>query len=183
MLRRSTGAFEYRATRANRSFWIRCFRAGLTGQTKSEMTETLNDAATDPQQTITDLQRRLDEALARETATAELMRLINASPGGLAPVFDAILEKAHSLCGVTSGSLELFEGDLVRTVASRGFNERWEAWLRAGYKLTNLARTIYHTAHHQHIPDLGKLVARFPDEPNLRALYEIGGFRTFLALP
>jgi two-component system, NtrC family, sensor kinase len=137
---------------------------------------------TDPQ-TIADLQSRLGESLARETATAEVMRLINGSPGDLAPVFDAILEKAHSLCGVTSGGLELFEGDLVRTVASRGLNERWEAWLRAGYKLTDLTRPIYHTAHHEHIPDLGKLLERFPDEPNLRALYEIGGFRTFLALP
>jgi two-component system, NtrC family, sensor kinase len=147
------------------------------------MTQAPKDAATDPQQTIADLQSRLSESLARETATAEVMRLINGSPGDLAPVFDAILEKAHSLCGVTSGALELFEGDLVRTVASRGLNERWEAWLRAGYKLTDLARRIYHTAHHQHIPDLGKLVERFPDEPNLRAVYEIGGFRTFLALP
>jgi len=147
------------------------------------MTQAPKDAATDPQQTIADLQSRLGESLARETATAEVMRLINGSPGDLAPVFDAILEKAHSLCGVTSGGLELFEGDLVRTVASRGLNERWEAWLRAGYKLTDLTRPIYHTGHHEHIPDLGKIVERFPDEPNLRALYEIGGFRTFLALP
>jgi two-component system, NtrC family, sensor kinase len=147
------------------------------------MTQAPKDAATDPQQTIADLQSRLGESLARETATAEVMRLINGSPGDLAPIFDAILEKAHSLCGVTSGGLELFEGDLVRTVASRGLNERWEAWLRAGYKLTDLTRPIYQTGHHEHIPDLGKLVERFPDEPNLRALYEIGGFRTFLALP
>ena len=147
------------------------------------MTQAPKDAATDPQQTIADLQSRLGESLARETATAEVMRLINGSPGDLAPVFDAILEKAHSLCGVTSGALELFEGDLVRTVASRGLNERWEAWLRAGYKLTDLTRPIYHSGHHEHIPDLGKLVERFPNEANLRAVYEIAGFRTFLALP
>ena len=147
------------------------------------MTQAPKDAATDPQQTIADLQSRLGESLARETATAEVMRLINGSPGDLAPVFDAILEKAHSLCGVTSGALELFEGDLVRTVASRGLNERWEAWLRAGYKLTDLTRPIYHSGHYEHIPDLGKLVERFPNEANLRAVYEIAGFRTFLALP
>src|ERR1700739_2942763 len=51
------------------------------------------------------LTRERDEALLRETANAEILRLISRSPGDLELVFGSILENATRICNANFGSL------------------------------------------------------------------------------
>src|SRR5262245_47815624 len=87
--------------------------------------------STTPEQLIADLQRQLAEALARETATAEVLGVINSSPGDLAPVFDAMLEKALSLCEASFGIMSTYEGERVLRVAERGLTPAYNEWREA----------------------------------------------------
>jgi signal transduction histidine kinase len=76
---------------------------------------------------VRDLEIRLAEALGREaealaqqTATAEILRVISGSPNDVQPVFDAIAASAWRLCEGREGTVFRFDGRLIHLVAHSG---------------------------------------------------------------
>ena len=124
----------------------------------------------------------LRESLEQQTATAEVLQVINSSPGDLAPVFDAMLEKAMRLCDAAFGVLATHDGEYFRAVASRGVPAGLAEYLRRPYTVPpgstfdELAAGIPVVQ----IPDVA--ADDRPAADTGGALIELGGARTGLAV-
>jgi class 3 adenylate cyclase len=150
------------------------------------MGATRDSRLADAERRIADLEHQLaecraerNEALQRETAAAEVLQVINSSPGELAPVFDAILEKAHTLCGAVQGAMFLFDGEHLRAVATRGMPETFNSRMRAGYRAADfsLTQALLAGQPFNHVADFALL-----DHPVARAAVELTGAHTVLAV-
>ena len=150
--------------------------AELSG-TRQEPTRTKRNRKLDEKTT------ELDEALARQTATAEVLQVINSSLGDLAPVFDAILEKAHSLCGAPLGSLVLCDGEQLRAVATRGYPQEYDALARQGFPPTPPFRLLLSGAPLVDVELLHDPAWSDEDDWTRRAAVEIAGIRTAVFVP
>ena len=120
------------------------------------------------------------EALEQQTATAEVLQVINSSPGDLAPVFDAMLEKAMRLCEASFGGFLSFDGEFFRPVAHRGLPVEFVEAAREPVPPTPggmLARIAGGEAI-VHIADLAGTEAYRSGNPSLVALADIGGAHT-----
>jgi two-component system, NtrC family, sensor kinase len=129
-----------------------------------------------------DLEKRLAESAARETATSELLRVISSSPTDLQPVFDAIAERAMQLCRASSSGVLRFDGELVHIVALAIVDPEGAAALRSAFPmrpspLSASTRAIL-TRGTVHIPDV-------LDDPEygIATQAQAGGFRSVLSVP
>jgi hypothetical protein len=108
------------------------------------MATTQDEVIAEVQRANAALRQERDAALAQKAALAEVLDVINRSPSDPEPVFDAILEKAHRLCGAAIGAVHLYDGEHVRVVATRGFPDGYDAMLRRPFSPSS-ARGIAET--------------------------------------
>jgi GAF domain-containing protein len=133
-----------------------------------------------------------DEALEQQTAAAEVLQVINSSPGDLTPVFDAMLYKAMLLCGAAFGLLSTYDGERFHQVVLRQADD-------AGGEPARFAKYLAVTSNQPgpgsasdrllsgerlvHIPDLSDEEIYRSSDPYRRAFVDLGGARTLLAVP
>src|SRR5215831_2152706 len=156
------------------------------------MTATLDDEVADLRRANAELHRKLDERTrerdeteAQKAAMAEVLEVINSSPGDLTPVFDGMLEKAMRLCGAAFGFMTVIDGERSRTVAARGVPAAYAAFRERNPTPANapIASRVRKGEPFIHTVDLE--AERFYEEgdPQRRAIVDLGGARTLLAVP
>src|SRR3984885_4359953 len=131
--------------------------------------------------------RELTESLEQQTATAEVLQVISSSPGDLEPVFTEMLDSAVRICDAKFGNIYRRDGDALNIVAFSLNTPAAFAESRRGAPFrphpknpvgqTLAARAVVHI--HDILTSEGYLAR----EPVSVKAVELGGIRTFLAVP
>ncbi|MGC2717624.1 MAG: GAF domain-containing protein, partial [Pseudolabrys sp.] len=134
----------------------------------------------------TRLVNELRESLQRQTATADVLKVISSSPGDLQPVFDAMLANAVRLCQASYGHMWLCEGNAFRTVALHGALPAANQWQSGALFHGSPEVPSVHavrTRQPVHVADLRTTKAYLAGDQLARAGADIAGIRTLVAVP
>jgi signal transduction histidine kinase len=129
--------------------------------------------------------RELAEALERQAATDEVLRVISTSPSELARVFSTLLENATRICEANFGNLYVCDGDVFRLAAAHNtpatmVDARQRAPIRA--RAPHMRRML-ESKQEVHIADLSTEEGYIERLPETVAAVELGHVRTVIYVP
>jgi len=75
------------------------------------------------------------ESLERQTATADILKVIASSPSDVQPVFDTIVESALALCKGMYANVFRYDGDMLHFMATKSLSPRGVEALKAKYPM------------------------------------------------
>jgi signal transduction histidine kinase len=129
----------------------------------------------------------LAESLEQQTATSQVLQIISSSLGDTLPVFASMLENAARICDATFGNIYRWDGEALLLVATHDTPAAFaEARRRAPFQLNpeNPIGRMVVTKSLIHIHDLAAEQGYAEQrDPRLVTAVELGGVRTFLAVP
>ena len=162
-------------------------RKSMPGAFTSRQTELLETFAAQAVIAIENVRlfAELRESLDQQTATAEVLGVINSSPGNLEPIFDAILEKAMMLCDAAFGLFYTFDGKRFHVLTTRGVPTAFAEYRRAHpteFGPKTLPARLVDGAPYVHTIDAAESEAYKAGDPNRRALVDVGGARSLLVM-
>jgi signal transduction histidine kinase len=138
---------------------------------------------------LAEAQRHLAEALARETATSVVLKVISCSPGDLEPVFQAMLENATRLCEAEFGTMFRFDGEAFRAAAVLHHLPSAQAEVRRRVLVVRdlhpdvpIAR-MTRTREIIQVADMRQAKCYIEGDRQISALVDALGGRTLLAVP
>jgi len=132
----------------------------------------------------TRLARELKEAQAQQSASSDVLAVINSSPGNLGRVFEAIVEKALKICDAGFGGLWIVDGELARPVATRNVPKAYSQFLKQqSLPLTEAFGSGIEDKPFNHVADLAATESYRRRLPLTVGSVELGGIRSYLAVP
>jgi len=168
------------------AIWVGRMKAGAFSERDIALLKTFADQAVIAIQNAR-LFNDTREALERQTATAEILRVISSSPTDLQPVFDAILDNALRLCEAHLGMLLLYDGKHLRTAAQRGAHPDYARYLkeRPPFEPNEIGalRQMVAERHPVQVPDMRDTEDYRAGVKHIVMGVEVGGIRSYFAVP
>jgi GAF domain-containing protein/DNA-binding response OmpR family regulator/tetratricopeptide (TPR) repeat protein len=161
-------------------------KAGAFGDKEIALAESFVDQAVIAIENVR-LFNETREALERQTATTEVLKVISESPTDVQPVFDIIAERAARLTGAESGMVFRFDGEWINLASSYGidsdFMARFKSLMPSRSDAFFISAEAIRGGVVVNVPDLQLRADNGSTPAGMKEVARLAGLRGGLAVP